>query len=354
MKKNFFLTTLLLITMLSTLGMSSQQHASAARALAPNGGDISIDYAAARPTTYNHTTGVGGQYNTGGTADVVESLEGGDFECGDIVVFFDAITVKATASAGPSTLQLVNSYDRFTTSGGAVGFFTINSVTLATSDPGYNSNLNETVSFVDNSTASQTIITASITGVEPGEKIILREQVVIQCTDDPASVTGNIQTAFESAQVTAGGSGVVNGGQQTISLKGAGSLPTFTPTPTNTATPTATNTPTNTPVPPTDTPTNTPTNTPTDTATPTPTNTPTNTPTDTATPTPTNTPTDTATPTPTNTPTNTPTRTPTPTVTNTPTNTPTRTPSPTPTLNLPTSTATRTPTKTPTPFCMDC
>ena len=79
MKKNFFLTTLLLITMLSTLGMSSQQHASAARALAPNGGDISIDYAAARPTTYNHTTGVGGQYNTGGTADVVESLEGGDF-----------------------------------------------------------------------------------------------------------------------------------------------------------------------------------------------------------------------------------------------------------------------------------
>src|SRR5215207_6599944 len=262
---------------------------------APSGGDISIDFAAAAPFTYNHLTGVGGQYNQGGTNDAVESLEGGDFECGDIVVFFNAITVDDGASAGASTIEVVNSYNRFTTSGGAVGFFTINSVTLQTSDPGYISNGNESVSFVDASTPTQTIIQASITGVEPGETIILREQVVIQCTDDPASVTGNIQTALESAQVTAGGSGTITTGQQTVPLKGAGSLPTFTPTPTrtntptNTPTPTRTNTPTNTP---TDTPTNTPTDTPTNTPTDTPTNTPTNTPTDTPTNTPTNTPTD--------------------------------------------------------------
>src|SRR5215207_482040 len=267
---------------------------------APSGGDISIDFAAAAPFTYNHLTGVGGQYNQGGTNDAVESLEGGDFECGDIVVFFNAITVDDGASAGASTIEVVNSYNRFTTSGGAVGFFTINSVTLQTTDSAYSSNGNESVSFVDASTIAQTIIEASITGVEPGETIILREELVLACAEDPANVTGNVQTAVESAQVTAGGSGTINTGQQTVPLKGAGSLPTFTPTPTNTLTPTATNTPTNTA---TNTPTDTPTNTPTDT----PTNTPTDTPTDTPTNTPTNTPTDTPTNTPTDTPTNTPT-----------------------------------------------
>jgi hypothetical protein len=88
---------------------------------------------------------------------------------------------------------------------------------------------------------------------------------VLVCNDNPANVTGNIQTALESAQVVAGGSGTINTGQQTVPLKGAGTLPTNTPTDT------PTNTPTNTP---TDTPTSTPTNTPSPTATNTPTPTP--------------------------------------------------------------------------------
>src|SRR5512138_3664778 len=100
MRINYILLTLLLITVLSTFGLGAQLDVSAAKMLAPSGGDISIDYAAAAPFTYNHLTGVGGQYNQGGTNDVVESLEGGDFNCGDIVVFFDAITVSASASAG--------------------------------------------------------------------------------------------------------------------------------------------------------------------------------------------------------------------------------------------------------------
>src|SRR5215213_10653458 len=255
---------------------------------APSGGDFSIDYAAAAPFTYNHLTGAGGQYNQGGTNDVVESLEGGDFNCGDTVVFFDAITVKASASAGASTIEVVNSYNRFTTSHGDIGFWSVGTVFLSTSDPGYISNGNETLSAIISSTTSQTIVTATIDGVEPGEKIILREELVLVCNEEPANVTGNIQTALESARVTAGGSGTINTGQQTVPLKGAGSLPTFTPTPTNTRTNTPTNTPTNTSTnTPTDTPTNTPTNTPTDTSTPT------NTPTDT--PTPTNTPTKTPT-----------------------------------------------------------
>jgi hypothetical protein len=204
MRKNFLLSAIVLTSMLMALGMGSQIHASAANAirLAPSGGNISIDFVAAGPFSYNRVTGVGGQYDgriIDKTTGVVESLEGGDLNCGDIIVFFDAITVDQSASAGASTIEVVNSYNRFTTSGGAVGFFTINSVTLQTSDPAYSSNLNESVSYVDASTATQTIIQASITGVEAGEKIILREQVVLVCSEDPANVTGNVQTAVKSA-----------------------------------------------------------------------------------------------------------------------------------------------------------
>ena len=96
MRKNIFLTTFLTTMIVLALLMGSQHNASAAKMLAPSGGDISIDFVAAGPFSYDRTTGIGGQYdgriidkNTG----VVESLEGGDFNCGDIVVFFDAITV---------------------------------------------------------------------------------------------------------------------------------------------------------------------------------------------------------------------------------------------------------------------
>ena len=48
----------------------------------PDGGDFSTDFTAAAPLTYDHTTG-GGAYNerdVGRDKDIVESLEGGDFE----------------------------------------------------------------------------------------------------------------------------------------------------------------------------------------------------------------------------------------------------------------------------------
>ena len=48
-----------------------------------DGGDFSLDFTAAAPLTYDHTTG-GGAYNerdVGRDKDIVESLEGGDFAC---------------------------------------------------------------------------------------------------------------------------------------------------------------------------------------------------------------------------------------------------------------------------------
>src|SRR6266508_1683937 len=102
MSKKFILSTFLLITMVLSLMMGAQLNVSAANALpAPSGGDISIDFVAAGPFSYDRTTGVGGQYDgriISKTTGVVESLEGGDLNCGDIIVFFDAVTVKASAS----------------------------------------------------------------------------------------------------------------------------------------------------------------------------------------------------------------------------------------------------------------
>jgi hypothetical protein len=60
-----------------------------------DGGDFKLDFIAAAPFTYDHTTG-GGAFDDrtiGKANDVVESLEGGDFACGDWVTHFVQISV---------------------------------------------------------------------------------------------------------------------------------------------------------------------------------------------------------------------------------------------------------------------
>ncbi len=53
-------------------------------------GDFTIEFVAAAPESYNHLIG-GGAYDDrtiGVSDDVVKSLEGADFSCGDIVTYF--------------------------------------------------------------------------------------------------------------------------------------------------------------------------------------------------------------------------------------------------------------------------
>ena len=61
----------------------------------PRPGDVSLDFVAAGPFTYDHSTGLGPRPQFGydnrtisKTNGVVESLEGGDFACNDLVTFF--------------------------------------------------------------------------------------------------------------------------------------------------------------------------------------------------------------------------------------------------------------------------
>jgi hypothetical protein len=58
------------------------------------GGDFQLDFIAAAPFTYNHATG-GGVFDNrtiGKNPDVLESLEDGDFACGDLVSFLTRLS----------------------------------------------------------------------------------------------------------------------------------------------------------------------------------------------------------------------------------------------------------------------
>ena len=342
-----------------------------------DGGDFSLNFAAAEATTYFHTgvnegneTSVGGLQFDGGTSSsyVVESLQPEDFSCNDRIIFFTEVAVGGGAS-GTQTIELNYGLQAQNNGQAAVGYREVLAVGLSavdfagqTAETGNSLSGNEAVTLLSQeyspssnapptgfgtSAADDLLFTVEVEGLEVDETVIVRIDVRFACFDvDP---DGSLHAAIDSAEVTDGGEGSINVGGQTVPMLGLGgseATPSATPTETQTATPTATETETPTP---TETETATPTETATDTATPTPTDTPTDTPTrvpPTDTPTPTDTPvTPTDTPTPTITPvtpTNTPTPTPTPTITPLP---PTGTPTPTGTPVTPAGTPT--PTDTP-------
>lgn len=81
-----------------------------------------IDFTAAAPLSYNHLTG-GGAYDAGRTnIDTVQSLEGKDFVCGDIVSFMTKIKMNdgVAAAYGATTVRLRYSWDMAST-GSATG-----------------------------------------------------------------------------------------------------------------------------------------------------------------------------------------------------------------------------------------
>src|SRR5918996_4517515 len=110
------LITLVIMTTLAA--MAPAAHA--------DGGDFSLDFVAAGPFTYDHITGVGGEYGDrtiSKTDGVVESLEGGDFACGDKVVFFVRVAVEDGASSG-GDIEIDMSLGAETTGQPGVGFTT--------------------------------------------------------------------------------------------------------------------------------------------------------------------------------------------------------------------------------------
>lgn len=231
-----FITLLLLFSFV--LGQAGTLVASAAPLA---GGDIDLDLIAAGPGTYNHTTGIGGAYknrtiskNTG----VVESLEGGDFACGDLVVFFTAIDVRSNPDAEEGSVDLTYTFDGDTTSGSLVGYDDLVSVAIDPSDTG-NVSLDggsgggvveaasivseEKFGFGDATKGNDKVVaTIRVDGVDGGEQVILRFVLHLYCDFTETSITGNIHVTLDDALVVGGQR--IQTGEQTVPLKQAGNI----------------------------------------------------------------------------------------------------------------------------------
>jgi len=236
----FFLSFALLI-----LHVPTQVHAA--------NGDFSIDFAAAAPFSYSHLTG-GGAFDDGtiGThADVVESLQGGDFRCGDLVTYLVRITVNDTDSAAadaPQTIRLDFSFLADTTGQPGVGLVDIKSVKVNygsvqdlipsedQTDSGIMDDGGSQATLVDEHLigtpfTSGALLLGSVVvdDLERNETVIVRIDVKLGCKpgSDP---TGNLQADLQSAWLIVTGAGAVEppqaipGGAQTIPFKQIGDI----------------------------------------------------------------------------------------------------------------------------------
>ena len=215
-------------------------------------GDFSIDFVAAAPESYNHLTG-GGAFDDGTIGvgkDVVESLEGGDFSCGDIVTYLAEVTVGDTTQAdtdAPQTIELNFSFLADTTgqSGVALGDIVLVQVNYGTiedritdentTDDGINDDGGSTATLTyENLTeplfqaGSELHGTVELDDLERNEVVVVRIDVKLFC--DPGSApTGNLQAALPAARLTfINGTEPVNeaisAGQQTVPFKQIGDI----------------------------------------------------------------------------------------------------------------------------------
>jgi hypothetical protein len=200
------------------------------------GGDFSLDFTAAAPLTYDHLTG-GGTYDArqvGRNKDIVESLEGGDFACGDTVTFLTQIVVDAGA-IGSQTIRLRFEFTAYAT--GQQG------IALVDNGPGLDAFMNYVgdTGIADDSGSSATASDEGLTGagvfikpttffrevdvtdLEAGEKTVLRTDVLIACNG--LSPTGNMQARLSSAKTIVGAGGeAISVGDQTIPFKRVGDV----------------------------------------------------------------------------------------------------------------------------------
>ncbi|HEU5324463.1 MAG TPA: hypothetical protein VFV59_01115 [Candidatus Limnocylindria bacterium] len=213
---------------------------------------ISLDFVASAPHTYDHSTG-GGAFDdrtVGVDDDIVESLEGGDFACGDTVTFLTEISLDGSQD-DPNvarTIQLEYSFLLDTTgqTGLALGPITYVGINYGNvggdgaggTDAGMNDDLGSTATLISQSapavvkppyfTAGATNdVVIDVTDLEDSETVILRIDAEINCLFN-SSPTGNLQADLQSATVIAIGgqeaADTVPGGAQTVPFKAAGDV----------------------------------------------------------------------------------------------------------------------------------
>jgi len=225
----FTVVLLLLISQMSLI--------SVARAQGPG---VALTLAAANPETYDHSIG-GGQWNTGRkNIDILETLEGKDFACEEVVSYLmkvEAPNTEYLASLGEMTLDMNYSITMDTTGQSGVALGEPVTVGVNTGDPANINNGNSVASTVGTSQTgpmfskgSLLLKTFRLTGVEAGETVIFRFNVKILCQVG-SNATGNLQVKFIDGALattmlsaTQNTNAPINGGNETVSLKSVDAL----------------------------------------------------------------------------------------------------------------------------------
>ena len=235
-----------LAALMTALGTTSPAFAQAK----PPGDYFEIDFTAAAPLSYNHLTG-GGAYDTGqSNIDTVQSLEGRDFGCGDIVSFMTKITMKDGESVqyGNTTVRLRYSFDMASTGSrtgvafadlvrARINYAPIEDLLESdTTDSAINDDANSVASIYSETptgalwvSGSELITQIDVTNIKAGETVVLHLDVKIKC-DPQQTSSGNIQAQLDESQVIAVENNpndavlsTINSGERTIPMK-AGSI----------------------------------------------------------------------------------------------------------------------------------
>lgn len=212
---------------------------------AAEGGDFQLDFIAAEPYSYDHGVGGGAYDDRTIGVDVVESLQGGDFRCGDIVTYLLLVENAPDPSDPVQTAQFSFSFSADTTgqSGAAhkeVVGVGINYGVIAWgvgdgtggTDDGIEDDHGSAASIVSTgltgppySSGSELLLTVQVDDLEAAESVVLRIDTRISC--QPYSrPTGNLQGALTDARVIAPVQDPISSGsgEQTINFKKIGDL----------------------------------------------------------------------------------------------------------------------------------
>lgn len=205
-----------------------------------DGSDIAgIDFVASEPTSYDHDFGGGAFDDDTSNVDTVESLEGGEFACGDTISYLTEIVSEATAPPD-QTVRLGFSFGADTTGQSGAGFVGLDEVAVNYSpivdlledniedgmnDDGGSSIINLTAVLSGNQfDGGEWLVTFDVDDIDTGETIIVRIDMVSGCAPD-ATPTGNVQALLDTAHVVAENGvpiepdPIPGAGAQTISLK---------------------------------------------------------------------------------------------------------------------------------------
>ena len=176
------------------------------------GTSVPVDFQAAAPGSYNHSTGAAGAGF--GFANTVSTLNGGDFRCGDKIVFLVKVHAGDAYAGGPVT-GFGYSFAKQTTGQPGAGYTSIGSPSLVTGDAAHDDDgAGASISNVSiGSTATLHTVSFDISGIDgqlaapdaEGDAIVFRMTATLGCTPG-ASPTGQIQ----ANQTGIGGNDTVN------------------------------------------------------------------------------------------------------------------------------------------------